>query len=141
MSSEDVLKYERDIGDRWEKGKAEADAEKEKQLATVAAQVELSVKIGENKDYQAYLIKLAEVEANKEVGIAQASALKDADVKIIANSGTAPDGIKKVTDLFNSQGGQQLGAMLEGLAQTAVGDALLKKVTGKELQNSATKLN
>lgn len=62
----------------------------------------------------------------------QAKALIAADVKIISNAGTPTSGINNVMDLFTSQGGTQIGAMLEGLSNTDTGKALLGKVLPKE---------
>ena len=111
-------------------GTAKAEAEKALQLAPVQAQITLAKEIGENESYQKYLITIRQIEANQEVGKAQASALANADVKVNTNSGSPTQGLNGVMDLFSSKGGTELGAMLEGLAQTEVGEALVKKVVG-----------
>lgn len=111
-------------------GIAEAEAEKAKQLAPVQAQITLAKEIGENAGYQKYLINLREIEANQAVGVAQAGALEKADVKVIANTGTPAAGIASVRDLFSANGGQQIGAMLEGLANTDHGKAVLDIFSG-----------
>jgi hypothetical protein len=74
------------------KGNAKADAEKALQLAPVAAQIELAREIGSNEGYQAYLVSLRGVEAYVEVGVEQAKAIAQADVKVIANAGDAVQG-------------------------------------------------
>ena len=108
-------------------GTAKAEAEKALQLAPVQAQITLAKEIGENASYQNYLVTIRKVEAEQAVGIAQAQALKDADVKVIANTSTGPAaGLTSVTELFSAKGGAQLGAMLEGLANTEQGQAALK---------------
>lgn len=61
----------------------------------------------------------------------KAAALQQADVKVIANTGaTAGEGINSIGKLFSSAGGQSLGAMLESLAQSPAGSAVIEKVTG-----------
>ena len=109
-------------------GTARAEAEKAMQLAPVQAQIVLAKEIGNNEGYQKYLITIEQVKANQAVGIEQAKALSQADLKIIANSGNVENGMKSVMDIFSSNGGTNVGAMLEGLAQTEQGEALLKKV-------------
>ena len=58
------------------------------------------------------------MKANQAVGIEQAKALSQADLKIIANAGNVENGMKSVMDIFSSNGGTHVGAMLEGLVQT-----------------------
>lgn len=109
-------------------GTARAEAEKAMQLAPVQAQIVLAKEIGNNEGYQKYLVTIEQVKANQAVGIEQAHALAKADVKVIANSGNVENGMKSIMDIFSSNGGTNFGAMLEGLAQTEQGAALLKKV-------------
>ncbi|HNV84185.1 MAG TPA: SPFH domain-containing protein [Arenimonas sp.] len=109
-------------------GTARAEAEKAMQLAPVQAQIVLAKEIGNNEGYQKYLVTIEQVKANQAVGIEQAKALSQADLKIIANSGNVENGMKGVMDIFSSAGGTNVGAMLEGLAQSEQGEALLKKV-------------
>ena len=109
-------------------GEARADAEKAMQLAPVQAQIALAQEIGENEGYQTYLLGVENIAANQAVGLEQAEALKVAEIKIIANTGDPVQGVTNVMDLFSSKGGTEIGAMLEGLAQTEQGQSLLKKV-------------
>ncbi|HSH96756.1 MAG: SPFH domain-containing protein [Methylophilaceae bacterium] len=111
-------------------GLARAVAEKELQLAPVAAQIELANKIGENQNYQQYLTTLKQFDAMIAVGIEQAKALEKADIKVIANAGSVNSGMNKVLDLFSSQGGTSIGSMLEAFANTDTGKSLLDKLTG-----------
>lgn len=111
-------------------GQAKAEAEKLLQLAPVEAQIVLAKEIGENQSYQQYLITIRQVEANQAIGVEQARSLEKADIKVIANSGTVTGGIGSLGDLFTSQGGQNVGAALEGLAQTGAGKALIDKFVG-----------
>ncbi len=106
-------------------GQARASAEKAMQLAPVEAQIVLAKEIGTNDSYQRYLVTIRQVEATESVGKAQAEALKAAEIKVIANGGTVPSGVNSLTDMFTSNGGTQIGAMLEGLANTDVGAAIL----------------
>ncbi len=110
-------------------GQARAEAERAMQLAPVNAQIELAREIGENQGYQTYLLGVESIEAAKVVGIEQAQALKAADVKIITNAGDPVQGMKNVMDLFSAKGGTNMGAMLEGLAQTEQGQQLLEKLS------------
>ena len=108
-------------------GQAKAESEKLLQLAPVEAQIVLAKEIGENQSYQQYLITIRQVEANQAIGVEQARALDKADIKVIANSGTVTGGISSLGELFTSQGGQNVGAALEGLAQSEVGKQLIDK--------------
>ena len=60
--------------------------------------------------------------------------MKSADVKIISNSGDPVAGMGSVMDLFSPKGGTQVAGMLEALAQSKNGKALLDKlgVKGQE---------
>ena len=109
-------------------GSAKAEAEKAMQLAPVQAQIVLAKEIGNNEGYQKYLITIEQVKANEAVGIEQAKALSHSDLKIIANSGNVESGMKNLMDIFSSNGGTHLGAMLEGFAQTEKGTEVLKKL-------------
>lgn len=113
-------------------GQAKASAEKALQLAPVQAQIELAKEIGENKSYQQYLITIEQVKAHRDVGIEQAKALHQADIKVIANAGNPTSGLNSVMDIFSAQGGTQVGAMLEGLANTDMGKAVLNTIGVKE---------
>ena len=108
-------------------GEAKADAERAMQLAPVEAQIVLAKEIGENEGYQQYLLGIENIGAYKIVGVEQAEALKVADIKIIANTGDPVEGVSNVMDLFSAKGGTNIGAMLEGLAQTEQGQALMEK--------------
>jgi flotillin len=109
------------------KGQATAEAEKALQLAPVEAQIVLAKEIGENQSYQQYLITIRQVEANQAIGIAQASALEQSDIKVIANTGNVTEGISGIGQLFTAKGGTGMAAALEGLAQSEIGKQLLDK--------------
>ena len=113
-------------------GVARAEAEKAMQMAPISAQITLAKEIGENLSYQSYLTTIKQIEANQAVGIEQAKALTAADVKIISNSGDPVSGVSGVMDLFSSKGGTNMGAMLEGLANSEQGKNLIAKFTGKK---------
>lgn len=112
------------------KGKAEAEAEKAKLLAPVQAQIDLAKEIGDNQGYQNYLILLNYAEVYKLVGAEQAKALQSADVKIIANGGSASEGIKSTAELFSAKGGLSIAAMLEALGNTPQGQKVLESLGG-----------
>lgn len=118
------------------KGKSEAEAKKAMELAGVTAQTTLAEKIGENKPYQEYLIKVKEVEVSQVIGVAQAEsmgkALSVADLKLLVNSGDVHSGIGKLSDIFTSKGASQINGLLEGLKQTDEGRALLNLIPGAD---------
>ncbi len=120
-------------------GKAKADAQEAMLLAPVNAQTTLAKEIGSNAAYQKYLISVEQIKANQAVGIEQAKALTAAEVKIIANSGNATSGINSAMDIFSSQGGTQIGALLEGLANTDKGQALINKFLGDDSEPTTKK--
>jgi flotillin len=98
-------------------------------MATVNPQITLAKEIGENEGYQTYLIRVKQVEATRDVGIAQAGALEKADVKIISQTGTPSEGLNAVGELFTAKGGQAIGSALEGFKNTEAGAAVLHAVT------------
>lgn len=106
-------------------GEANAFAEKEMQLAPVHAQIELAKEIGENQGYQSYLQTIEGIGAYKQVGVKQAEALQDSDMKIIVNAGDIASGVTNVGDLFGTKGGTHLAGMVEAMKQTDGGQALL----------------
>jgi flotillin len=112
------------------KGEAEGAAETARQMATVNPQIILAKEIGENEGYQTYLIRVKQVEATRDVGIAQAGALEKADVKIISQTGSPSEGLNAVGELFTAKGGQAVGSALEGFKNTEAGAAILHAVTG-----------
>lgn len=113
-------------------GSAEAEALRLKELAPVNAQIELAKEIGENEGYQTYLISIKHIEANRDIGLEQAKALSNADLKIIANEGNVASGVNKIGDVLSSKGGTNLASMLEGLNQSEIGKKIIDKFTGKK---------
>lgn len=111
-------------------GEAKGAAETALLMAPVNTQITLAKEIGANDGYQRYLVTVRTIDKDQVVGVAQAEALKVASIKIIANTGTPSDGIKTVSDLFSSRGGQVIGAALEGLSNTPTGRAVLTAITG-----------
>ena len=108
-------------------GEARAAAERAMQLAPVEAQIVLAKEIGENAGYQQYLMTIEGIKGYIVVGGEQAKALQGADVKVIANSGTAGEGMGQVMDLFTSKGGTHLASAVEAFAQSPMGRAFLDK--------------
>ena len=108
-------------------GSAEAEALRLRELAPISAQIELAKEIGENEGYQTYLISIKQIEANQIVGIEQAKALASADLKVIANEGNVASGISKIGEVLSSKGGTNIASMLEGLAQSEQGKALIDR--------------
>lgn len=109
-------------------GNAKAKAEQSMLMAPVEAQITLAKEIGNNENYQKYLVSLEQIKAAASVGIEQAKALANADVKVITNSEKPGTGLTDVMDLFSSKGGIQVGAMLDGLAATETGKKLVSKI-------------
>ena len=109
-------------------GSAKADAEKQMQMARVTSEIELAKQIADSQAYQDYLVRMREVEAKQVVGVEQAKAMKEADMKVIANGGSVSDGVSKIGDIFSSKGGQGIAPMIEGIMQTEAGKALVDKV-------------
>lgn len=117
-------------------GNAKADAEKALQLAPVAAQIELAREIGQNEGYQAYLVSIRGVEAYTAVGVEQAKAIGQADVKVIANTGDTVQGVHDAMGLISPRGGTAIGGMLEALKNTPEGAALLERILRREAAGS-----
>ncbi len=112
-------------------GNAKGTAETAILMAPVDAQIKLAEKIGSDQGYQTYLLGIRNIEAAQAVGIAQAEALKTADVKVISNAGTPGKGLSSVMDLFSADGGTAVASMLEGLAQSPEGKKLLEKFVNR----------
>lgn len=112
-------------------GTAKAEAEKAFLLAPVNAQLTLAKEIGENQAYQTYLIEVRRVEATEAVGKEMAAAIKDADLKIIANGGDVQSGMAGLTSVFSPAGGTSIAGMLTALSQTDEGKALVNNVINR----------
>lgn len=110
-------------------GEAEGKAQTAVLMAPVNSQIALAKEIGTNDGYQKYLVTVKQIEANQTVGIAQADALKAAQIKVIANAGTVVDGVKTAMDLLSPKGGTQLGTALEAFKNTDVGEQVINAVT------------
>lgn len=114
-------------------GEAEGTAQQAILMAPVNSQISLAKEIGENHGYQTYLLRLKEIEAGQTVGTEAAKALEKAGIKIIATTGAPMDGIKSVMDLMTPKGATQLGAALESLANTPLGEKVASLVRGNGL--------
>lgn len=121
------------------KGLSEAESKKAMELAGVTAQTTLAKEIGENQNYQSYLIKIREIEITGEVNKVQyqslATALNGADLKLLVNSGDVHSGLGKFSDILSSKGGAATNGLFESLKQTAEGAgllALLDRLTKKD---------
>lgn len=109
-------------------GEARGAAEQALLLAPVNSQIVLAEKIAALPAYQTYLVQIREVEARERVGVENAKALTAAEIKVIATSGDASSGIASLADVLTAKGGVQLGAMLQGLANTDTGAAVLNRL-------------
>lgn len=112
-------------------GLAKGAAEQAILMAPVSTQINLAKEIGSNEGYQKYLITIRQVEVAGEVGSKMAEALKGADVKVIANTGTdIQSGVNKVMDLFTPAGGTSMAGALAALGMTEEGKNLIGKFLG-----------
>lgn len=109
-------------------GTSEAEAKRLKEMATVNPQLELADGIGENLPYQDYMVRIENVNKDRDVGVANAEALQDAEIKMIVNAGDAPAGLSNILDVFSTNGGTQIAGMVEAIKQTDEGAALLKRL-------------
>jgi len=116
-------------------GKARGVAEQAVLMAPVNAQITLAEKIASEPNYQAYLVEIRKVEAGEKIGVANASALAAAEIKVIATAGDANSGINSISEALTAKGGVQLGSMLQGLANTDIGKEILSKVTSTSKPN------
>lgn len=119
-------------------GTAEADAKQKLEISLVSGQIELAKEIGSNVGYQQYLVSIRQIEANQAIGIEQAKALANSDMKFIINEAKVDKGIERVGELFSSTGGTKLAATLEGLNQSELGKALIGKFLGNHDQDKPT---
>ena len=109
-------------------GESKANAEQLMQMAHVDPQITLATEIGENEGYQKYLLGVRTIEREEVVGVEQAQALKSADLKVIANTGSVSAGVNSLSDVLKSgSGGMSAGAAIEAFALTEAGGAVLKK--------------
>lgn len=109
------------------KGVAQGVAAKALAMAPVEAELALSTGIGQQKEYQDFVVRRDGVAKDQAIGVAQAGALEKAKIRVIATAGAPMDGLKSVGEAFSVQGGLKFGAMLEGLVNTPQGEMLLKK--------------
>ena len=110
------------------KGTAEAEAERLMLQAPVDTQISLAKEIGENQGYQSYLINVEAIKANQAVGMEQAQALQNSDLKVIANSGDVTSGVSNLMDLLTPAGGTSIAGMAEAFSQTEQGAAILSRL-------------
>lgn len=119
-------------------GEARAAAEKAMLLAPVEAQLRLAEQIGENANYQQYLVTIEQLRANEAVGVAMAKSLEKADLKVIANGGDVATGMAGLGGLLGPKGGTQIAGMLSAMSQTDEGKALVGRLTGAAAAAMAT---
>lgn len=114
------------------KGKASAEAEKLSGLANVEPQMTLAREIGENSNYQNYLVKIKDIEISGEVQKVQyqslAEALNGADLKLLVNSGDVNSGLNSFGDILSSKGASSINGLIEALKQTPEGQKVLSLV-------------
>jgi flotillin len=110
-------------------GAAEAEAKRLAEMATVDPQLKLAEGTVNNEGYQQYLIEVRRVEATERVGMEQAKALANAEIKIIANSDNGPGGLDAARAILSSRTGQGIAAVMTGLVQTPEGKAVVDAVT------------
>lgn len=115
-------------------GDASAQAQQKMLMAPVEAQISLAREIGQNPEYQHYLLSLRKYEATQQVGEQMAQALANADLKIISSGGGDNNMLGNITnlaDMFTAKGGTNLSSMITALAQTEDGKKLVDGVISK----------
>ena len=137
LGAEDLAKGLKEAQAIEARGKAEAEAKKQMELAPVNAQIALAKEIGENQGYQDYLVRLEQIKALCEVGIEQAKNLGKANIKINAMSNDVSSGVSKVTDIFSPNGGLNLAGALETFTQSPLGSKVVEKFLGKASTDNA----
>ena len=135
----DLIKVQRNADGVKAMGEATAEAEKLLQLAPVQAKIALAKEIGANEGFQSYLQNIEAIDAYEVVGSKQAEALQNADVKVIANSGSSTGGMTQVMDLFSSNGGTQIAAAVEAFAQSEFGESIISKAAKPKTSSPTTK--
>lgn len=96
-------------------GIANGVAEKAKQMAVIEPQIALADKIGKDEGYQNYLQGIRQTEAIERIGIENAKALANAEIKVIANGGTVTEGLGSIGEIFSAKGGTKIGALFTAL--------------------------
>lgn len=110
-------------------GESSANAKELMEVALVAGAIQLAAKIAQNPEYMSYLQNIEAIKATQAVWTAQAEALKDADIKIMANTGTnLGEGITSIGDMVSAKGGTALAGLLENLSNTENGAKLVEKI-------------
>jgi flotillin len=109
-------------------GEAKATAEKAMLMAPIDTQIALAKEIGENINYQEYLLTIEKIKNAKDVGIELAKAMQKADIKIISNANDPQSGMSQAGDLFSAKNGLNLSGMLSTLSASPEGAALLKGI-------------
>lgn len=110
------------------KGKAQADAEKRYQMASVEAQAALAQEVGDDQEYLAYLIRTKQIDAAKLVGLKQAENLSNADIRILAGAGDVSTGVGKATGILSPNTGFNMASLLEALGTSEEGQQLLASI-------------
>lgn len=109
-------------------GAAEGAAATAIKLADVTPQITLAKEIGANEGYQKYLLGIKNIEATQIVGVANAKALQEAEIKIISSAMKPTDGLESVSEMFTPTGGLKVANMLESFGATDAGKAVLDKL-------------
>lgn len=112
-------------------GKSEAEALRLKKNAEVAGDITLSEKIGNNKDYQDFVLRQKQIEILGEVGKEQARNLSGADIKIFANASDVASGVSKAGSIFSPQKGLDIASLMESLGSSETGKELLNSVISR----------
>lgn len=104
---------------------AEAEAISKKEIALVSGKVELMEKMQKNTEYAEYLQAIESINSQKEVGIAQAEALKSASIKYLGTDGKI-DPSASLKNLLTPTWLAQFGMGINALTDTVDTDWLLK---------------
>lgn len=108
-----------------EVGIAQATAERARLEAPVQADIMLAEKIATLPAYQSYLVGKQAIDAQREVGIAHANALVNAEIKLVVNTGDISKGLSGISKVISPDTGSNAAGFLENLANSDIGKSLL----------------
>ncbi len=122
---------------------AQAESKRLLELALIAWQIELAEKIANSPSYIEYLSTIRAIEAGEKVWMSKAEALKNADMKVIANSWDVNSWFNSILDIVSSKWWTAIWSLLDNLKNTEVWNLLLEKLLSKNtsLDNTSKEEN
>lgn len=119
----------------YEIGSKQAMVIREKEIAKVAGDIELAESIAESQEYMDYLKGIEAIKAGQQIGVEQAKALENADLKLISTGSDAS--AEGLLGMLDSSTGGRVGGMLSALKESS--PELMDKITGLIGNKVATK--